>query len=178
MKKPSVTQLLDLVAKPALIGWANRLGLQGIDIKEKRRKSLAKGSSLHEQIMKFSLGTGDFEDDFNRARFIELMDGKTIVGVEQDIETDWFVGRYDAMICDENGECVIVDYKSGFKGKVYMDNKLQLIAYTMAAPASMAIVALPQFKLIPVEIINRKPYEEMLIKLAELFALHKEIKNA
>ena len=50
MKKPSVTQLLDLIAKPALISWANKQGLMGIDTSEKRKKILLNGTSLHSQI--------------------------------------------------------------------------------------------------------------------------------
>jgi len=177
MKKPSVTQLLDLLAKPALIGWANKLGLQGIDIKEKRKASLAKGSSLHDQIERFCLGTGDFEDANNRDRFVEMMLGKNVFLVEQEIETEWFCGRYDAMLCDESGECWVVDYKSGFKGKVYLENKLQLVAYTMACPAHMALISIPQFQFVPVCIPDRKPYEQMLMRLSEIYYLKKEIEN-
>lgn len=176
MKKPSVTQLLDMLAKPALIGWANKLGLQGIDIKEKRRKSLAKGTSMHQQIEQFSTGAGDFEREIDRNQFIRLMENKRIAAVEHEIETEWFVGRYDAKLDCENGPC-IVDYKSGYKGKIYLENKLQLVAYTMADAADMALVAIPQFHLIPVIIENRKPYEQMLIKLSELYYINQEIER-
>ena len=177
MKKPSVTQLLDLLSKPALIGWANKLGLQGVDIKEKRRASLAKGRSLHGQIERVSLGTGGFDSDTNRTRFDALMANKSIISVEKKIETEWFIGRYDSMILDENGQCWIADYKSGFKGRIYLENKLQLIAYTMAVPADMAIISVPQFQFIPVTVLDRNPYEQMLIKLSEIYRLKKEINN-
>jgi len=177
VKKPSVTQLTDLLSKPALIGWANRLGLQGIDIKEKRRASLAKGSSLHGQIERVSLGTGDFDDERNRERFAALMADKTIISVEKKIETEWFVGRYDSMIRDSAGQCWIVDYKSGFKGKIYLENKLQLIAYTMSEPADMAVISIPGFQFYPFEAADRKPYEQMLIKLSEIYQLKKEIEH-
>jgi len=177
MKKPSVTQLLDLLSKPALIGWANRLGLQGVDIKEKRRTSLAKGKSLHGQIERASLGSGDFDSEANRIRFDALMANKSIIGVEKKIETEWFIGRYDSMILDENGQCWIADYKSGFKGRIYLENKLQLIAYTMAVPADMAIIPIPQFRFIPVVVPDRNPYEQMLIKLSEIYWLRKKIDN-
>ena len=173
MKKPSVTQLLDLLSKPALIGWANRLGLQGVDIKEKRRVSLAKGKSLHKQIEHASLGTGDFESEATRIRFDALMANKSIIGVEKKIETEWFVGRYDTMLLDENGQCWIADYKSGFKGRIYLENKLQLIAYTMAVQADMALIPIPQFRFVPVAVPARKPYEHMLITLSEIYWLKK-----
>lgn len=176
MKKPSVTQLLDLLAKPALISWANKLGLQGIDIKEKRKKSLAKGTSMHSQIERTCKGEQGFEREIDAMSFAAFLEGKQVVSMEQEIETEWFQGRYDAaIICDD--EYYIVDYKSGFKGKIYLEHKLQLVAYTMAIPASMAIVPIPQFQLVPVEIINREPYEQMLIQLSKLWQLKKEIEN-
>lgn len=176
MKKPSVTQLLDLMAKPALISWANKLGLQGIDIKEKRKKSLAKGSSMHAQIERTCKGEQGFEREIDAMSFANFLQDKQVISMEQDIETEWFVGRYDAAIIHDD-EYYIVDYKSGFKNRIYLEYKLQLVAYTMAIPASMAIVPIPQFHLVPVEIINREPYEQMLIQLSKLWHLKKEIEN-
>lgn len=172
--KPSVTQLLDLLAKPALIEWANKLGLQGIDVREKRRKSLASGTSMHEQIEKVCNGTGDFEREIDRQSFDAFMCGKQIISTEKEIETEWFVGRYDAKLTSDGLE-YIVDYKRGFKGRVYLEHKLQLIAYTMAEPALIALVPIPQFHLIPIEIADRRPYEQMLKTLAQLWRLKKEI---
>lgn len=176
MKKPSVTQLIDQLAKPALIDWANRIGLQGIDIKAERAKSKTKGTSLHEQIEKYCLGTGDFERELDRQQFCLMMQGKKILAVEKTIETEWFVGRYDAMYLIDGMSC-IVDYKSGFKGRVYLENKLQLVAYAMAEPADIAIVAIPQFHLIPVQLKDHEPYREMLIKLSELWHINKTIEK-
>lgn len=174
MKKPSVTQLIDLLAKPALIEWANRQGLQGIDINEKRKRSLAKGTSLHQQIDDYSNGRGKFERELDQWSFDTFIAGKTIIATERNIETEWFVGRYDAKIKVGSDE-YIVDYKSGFKGKIYLEYKLQLVAYAMAEGAKIAIVPIPQFHLIPVEIENMKPYEDTLITLSKLWYLKKEI---
>lgn len=44
MKKPSVTMLIDLLAKPALIDWANKQGLLGVDIKDLRKKAKSSGT--------------------------------------------------------------------------------------------------------------------------------------
>lgn len=171
IKKPSVSQLLELLAKPALIDWANKQGLLGIDLKEKRKKSLAKGTSLHSQIE-----NGCFDREIDSISYLEFMQDKEIISTEKEIETDWFVGRYDAKIKHEGRE-YIVDYKSGYRGKIYLEHKLQLIAYTMAEPASIALVPIPQFHLIPIEIEDRKPYEQMLITLSTLWHVKKEIEN-
>lgn len=176
MKKPSVTQLLDLLAKPALIGWANKQGLAGIDIEVSRKKTLEKGRSIHNQIENFCNGIGDFHEERDRYRFFEFIKDKKIISVEKEIETEWFVGRYDAMF-EKDGKALIVDYKSGFTGKVYLENKLQLIAYTMAEPAEMAIVGVPQFFISPVIIENRTPYENLLKSLSNIYYAKKEIEN-
>ena len=171
IKKPSVSQLLELLAKPALIDWANKQGLMGVDLKEKRKRSLAKGTSLHSQIEH-----GVFDREIDSQNYTRFMQDKEIIETEKEIETDWFVGRYDAKIRHE-GRIYIVDYKSGFKNKIYLEHKLQLIAYTMAEPAEVAIVPIPHFGLVPIEIKNREPYEQMLIKLSELWNIKKEIEN-
>jgi ATP-dependent exoDNAse (exonuclease V) beta subunit len=117
MKKPSVTQLLDLLAKPALIGWANKQGLAGIDIEISRKKTLEAGTSIHSQIENYCKGEGDFINDIDRTRFCYFKRDKKLLCVEKEIETEWFIGRYDVKF-EHNGKHVIVDYKSGFKGKV------------------------------------------------------------
>ena len=174
MKKPSVTMLLDLLAKPALIDWANKQGLLGIDIKEVRRKAKAGGNSIHDQIEAYCKGTGGFEREIDHNCFQHFMQGKVIRSTEQTIETEWFVGRYDAEIL-VGDELYIADYKTSFKGRLYLEHKLQLVAYTMAVPAQMAIVPVPQFHLVPVVIQDRKPYEEMLKALSKIWQAKQEL---
>ena len=169
MKKPSVTQLLDLLAKPALISWANKQGLLGIDIAQSRKRILANGTSLHSQAEH-----GVFDKESDAINFNVFMRDKSIIAQEQNIETHWFVGRYDAKIQYGN-DTFIVDYKTGFKGKLYLEHKLQLVAYTMAEPASMAIVGIPQFQLFEVQVEDRVPYEQMLINLSILWNLKNDI---
>lgn len=169
MKKPSVTALLDLLAKPALIGWANKQGLMGIEIKAKRKVSLEAGTSIHSQIE-----SGCFDRQIDATAFCSFMHGKKILATEQDIETEWFIGRYDVSLLVNEQE-YIVDYKRSSKGRIYLENKLQLVAYTMAKPALMAIVHVPTFQFIPVQIVDRKPYEQMLIHLAAVWQLKEEI---
>jgi hypothetical protein len=107
-------------------------------------------------------------------QYAKFMRGKTLIDSEVKIETDWFTGRYDARL--QVGDCqYVVDYKSGYKNRLYFEQKLQLIAYTMAVPAKMAIVPVPSFAFVEVEIENRKPYEEFLKALSLLWKLKKEI---
>lgn len=158
-----------MLAKPALIGWANKQGLLGIDIRAKRKQWLADGTSMHEQVQH-----GVFEREIDAAAFANFMLDKTVIASEKEIETEWFVGRLDVQLIAD-GEEYVCDYKGGFRGTVYLENKLQLIAYTMAVPAKMAIIPTPQFHLFPVSIADRKPYENILIQLSKLYPLLKEV---
>lgn len=175
MKKPSVTKLLDLLAKPALIEWANRKGLAGIDIGKLRKQRKADGTSLHIQAANASVGKVDaFIDPLHRRSFDRFFATKQIASVECDIETDWFVGRYDVEYFDEDGVRVMADYKSRFK-RLYLEHKLQLVAYTMAKPGDMAVIAIPQFVAVPVVIENREPYESILKSLSSIYQAMKVI---
>ena len=174
MKKPTVTQLLDLLAKPALINWANRQGLAGIDIQEQRRVAKANGNSLHHQVEAACKGTGFFEKEEDGAAFQCFMKDKQIVSVETKFETEWFTGRYDCKLKYKEMD-FLVDYKSGYAGKLYLENKLQLVAYGMAEPVNgLAIVSIPSFDFVPVKILNRGKYEDMLICLSKIYNLQRD----
>lgn len=170
MKKPSVSQLLDLLAKPGLIGWANKQGLAGIEIKARRAQSLKAGVSIHSQIE-----SGCFDTHEDMTNYCAFMRGKQIIDSEQDIETEWFVGRYDVRFTDGVDE-YIADYKKSKRGTLYFERKLQLIAYTMAKPARMAVVAVPAFQMIPFETDDRGKYEQVLIHLSRIWQLKQELK--
>ena len=50
---PSVTQILGVINKPALINWANKMGLQGIKTSEVLRNTADIGTLAHEIIEKW-----------------------------------------------------------------------------------------------------------------------------
>lgn len=169
MKKPSITELLDILAKPALIGWANKLGLKGIEVNGYMKGKRNRGTSMHSQIEHAC-----FDEEKDAERYMDFMHDKQVIFTEQNIETDWFVGRYDAMMLI-SGEKYVVDYKKGYKGKIYLENKLQLIAYTMAVPAKMAVIGVPLFTVHEFEPADRKPYEEIIKRLSEIYQFKQEI---
>lgn len=171
MRKPRVTQLLDLLAKPALITWANEQGLKGINIKADRSKSLSAGTSMHSQIE--SLKFDDPETEQNHKRF---MSDKELIDTEQDIETEWFVGRYDARI-KWRGLTYLMDYKQSTRPRVYFEHKLQLAAYSMGVEADrFAIVATPAFIPVEVNIVrDMEKYRSILIALSKIYTLRAEL---
>lgn len=169
MKKPSVSQLVDQLDKPALMRWANKQGLLGIDIAQARRQSKEAGASLHDQIH-----TETFVDPIHASQHARFMSDKTIISRETDIETEWFVGRFDCAF-NWRGLDYIADYKSG-RG-VYFESKLQLVAYGMAqAYDRLAVISIPDFILQEAGIEReRERYESILIALSKIYTLRQEL---
>ena len=53
---PSVTELLSFIDSEGLIGWANRIGRQGLDNREVANKAAEFGTMVHESIEKYIKG--------------------------------------------------------------------------------------------------------------------------
>lgn len=172
--KPSVTDLLKLLDKPALLNWANKKGLEGIDISKERSKWLNAGVSIHSQIESYIRNGEPFISEANQAAFNTFIFDKEILGLECRIETEWFTGRYDIKV-KWNDKTYIMDFKNKSK-KIYFENKLQLIAYSMAEPCdSFAIVSVPAFTVMNFNVQNREPYEEIMKCLSKIYNLKSEI---
>lgn len=176
MKKPSVTQLTGLLDKPALMKWANKIGLEGIRLDEYRKKVTTAGTSLHKQIEDFLLLRKPFEDMEIQRRCEDFFFDKIIHNVEKVIETDYFQGRMDIKFRFK-GVDYIADFKSNQSG-VYLENKLQLSAYRMSEGSDkVCIISIPDFTLIEVAIEDFSPYESIMIKLSEIHELKNTIEN-
>jgi len=172
--KPSVTELLRLLDKPALLNWANKQGLRGIDINEERSKWLNAGSSIHNQIESFIKNGECFINKEAQLNCIKFLSDKEILGLENNIETEWFTGRYDIKV-KWNDKIYLMDFKNKSK-RIYFENKLQLIGYGMAEECdSFAIVSVPSFKVMNFKVENRVPYEEILKCLSKIYTLKSEL---
>lgn len=180
MNKTSISELLNILNKPALIGWANRMGLSGIDINSSNRKSMNEGTNYHNQIQAYIQNNIEFKDPVLGKNFIEFVSDKEILSCEVNVETDYFVGRYDFKFkFKESGKVIIVDFKTSDEGvnkKLYLENKLQLVAYGMAENCDgFAVVTLPDFSYIPLNIQDRTPYEGIIKSLSNIYSLKKSL---
>jgi hypothetical protein len=172
MKKPSVTQLLSLLDKPGLLKWSNKIGLEGIKLDEYRKSSASAGTSLHKQIEEFNLINKPFENQYHQDRFEELASDKKFIDFEQNIDNEWFSGRYDCKL-EHNGCLYICDFKSSTK--IYFENKLQLTCYKMANPeCKIAVIQIPEFIFKPID-IDFKKYETIIKCLSKIWQLKKEL---
>jgi hypothetical protein len=165
--KPSVTVLLGLLDKPALMNWANKIGLQGVTLADFRKRATNSGTSIHNQIEAYLLNGTPFEDPMIQQRCEAFFLDKEVLEVEKKIETEHFTGRLDLKI-RYNGEVYVCDFKSSQK-YIYLENKLQLAAYRMAEPCDkVAVISVPDFTFMPVEINDYWPYEQILMSLSKI----------
>lgn len=167
--KPRVTDLIAQLDKPALLAWANRQGLAGIDIAQDRKRAKKAGTSLHEQIQ-----ARQFIDPLHAGNFARFIADKEIIAQEVRIETEWFVGRYDCKL-KWKGLTYLVDWKSG--NGLYFENKLQLAAYGMAEKMDRAaVVNIPDFIIREANIErDRAKYEQIIIALSKIYQLRQEL---
>jgi len=172
--KPYVTDLLDLLNKPALLNWANRVGLAGQSLADYRKEAMGDGTRMHKQVERFLADKTPFEDAAFQARFEAFMADKTVIASEKVIETEHFFGRYDLKYgC--GGRVFICDFKRNQSG-VYLENKLQLAAYRMADGCDdVRIVSLPDMRVIDPGITDFSPLEEMLLHLSAIYRLKQMI---
>ena len=172
--KPTVTQLISLLDKPALLKWANKIGLQGISLDEYSEKSKQAGTNIHNQIENYIKDKIPFESNLHQMQFDKFFFDKEIIEIEKQIETDYFIGRLD-IIYKDRGKIYLCDFKSNQK-RIYFENLLQLSAYKMAINADkIAIISIPDFKIINIELIDFKPYQEILINLSNIYKIKKDI---
>ena len=161
---PGVTTVLGLRAKPQLIAWANRLGLQGIDSSKYRDELAEVGSLAHAMILADLKGqkvdTGDYtpnqldlaENCF--LKYLEWAKGKVIkpLLVEEAIVCgEHRFGGTPDFYGEVNGERVLVDYKTG---GIYPEAYVQASAYAhllaadrapwLEAPAKIIILSIPR----------------------------------
>lgn len=176
-KKPSVSQLLSLLDKPALLSWANKIGLEGKTLLDVRRQNMSAGTNLHKQVERWLINKTPIEDQAYQDSVVNFFADKTIIAVEKQIEHDKFCGRLDVKYQTANGDTYICDFKTN-QSRVYRENKLQLAAYRMSDGCDkVAIISIPEMKLVECNIANFAPYEKTILCLSELYELNQIIQS-
>lgn len=118
-----VTKLIDLLNKPALLYWANKIGLEGVNIRDYESKSQKKGTSKHKQVENY-IRHGTVFDGCEILE--ESLKGYEIIGVESEIKNDYLIGRVD-LILRKYDDIYVIDMKSN--KNIYLSTKLQLSTY-------------------------------------------------
>jgi len=138
-KVPGVTTVLGVLNKPALVIWANRLGLQGIDSSKYRDEMADIGTLAHQMIIdhfnKIATDTSDYsETQIDLAEncllsFYEWEKGhdiKVIMAEAPLVSELGFGGTIDCY-CMLDGVATLLDFKTG--KAIYPEMFYQLAAY-------------------------------------------------
>lgn len=174
MKKPSVSQILDLLNKPALISWANKIGLMGQSVASFSKEKMQKGTKSHSEIEDFLLNGNCLEDDFRQKRIEELFNDCEIISVEESFESEFYKGRVDIRF-KKNGYEYIADFKSKFR-KPYLEHFLQLISYKMHFGCDkIAIIDIRNFELIELPLEKEEIYKQIILNLVSIFKLKEQL---
>ena len=137
---PSVTSILNVLSKPALIHWAWQMGCDGKDYRKERDEKGEIGSLAHYLIMCFfKMVEPDLKDytpnQIDQAetcviKFYDWIKQYVIkqIFVEEPMtdEINGFGGTPD-LVCTINDELTLIDFKTA--KAIYSDNFYQLAAY-------------------------------------------------
>lgn len=135
---PSVTEILSIVAKPYLIPWANKMGLNGINLTERNAEITSIGTLVHAKIENFfrrsEMEANGYPDSV-KEKADELFLKFLGWNFERNIEPHYlelpmisseFGGTIDAIV-SMNGVPTILDWKTS--KDIYPEYFAQLSAY-------------------------------------------------
>jgi len=135
---PGVTTVVGLLDKPFLKAWANRIGLEGIDLNSYMDDLANVGTLSHAMIQAHFTGnevdTSEYsKNDIDRAEnamisFINWVQSMPIKPILNEVEltNEEFGGTVD-MLCEIDGRKVLVDFKTG--SGIYDEVFYQLAGY-------------------------------------------------
>jgi len=150
----AITELINLLNKPALTKWANKIGLEGINIEDYRKKSTSQGTLNHKSIENYLINNIKFE---GHQKLDELLSGYSITGIEKNINNGFICGRCDLLL-EKNNKKIVVDFKAN--NSIYLNHKLQLSAYKEILNAdSIAIINYKDWRFNIITIDTKKYYQ-------------------
>ena len=141
---PGVTTYLGVLNKPALIPWANKLGLQGIDSSKYVDNLADIGTLAHSMIMAHLKGKGVDTSEYSKTQ-IDLAENSFLSYLEWEkhhevepilVETPLvseeyrFGGTLD-LLAKVDGVNTLIDFKTG--KAIYPEHGIQVAAYYMLA---------------------------------------------
>lgn len=139
-KVPGVTTVLAILNKPALIKWANNLGLQGIDSTKYRDEMADIGTLAHKMILDYFNKEETDTSDYSQNQ-IELAENcllsfwewekehkiEVIMAEKQLVSRDYGFGGTIDCYCNLDDKPTLLDFKTG--KAIYPEMIYQLAAY-------------------------------------------------
>ena len=137
---PGVTTILSVLNKPALVKWANNLGLQGIDSSKYRDEMADIGTLAHLMILNYFKGIETDTSDYSKTQ-IDLAENcllsfwewekqhkiQVILAEGQLVSIIYGFGGTIDLYCLLDGTPTLVDFKTG--KAIYPEMFYQLAAY-------------------------------------------------
>lgn len=126
---PGATTILGIIGKPALIPWANKLGLQGIDVDIYQKATAQVGTCCHAMIEAHLKGEELDESDYDKTTldmatngFLKYLDWEKAhilenIHAEMPLVSEFY--RYGGTIdlyCTLDGAPTLVDFKTSASG--------------------------------------------------------------
>jgi hypothetical protein len=148
-----VTKIIDLLDKPALVSWSNKLGLKGISLKEYYLNVTSEGNEKHNEIENYF----KYGEIFKGYELLEKnIQGYEVIGVEKTVTNDFLIGRID-LILEKNGLIYVCDFKRN--KSIYLKTKLQLSTYKeMINADKICFINSKNFELKEIDIDSSKYY--------------------
>ena len=139
-KIPGVTTVLGILNKPALVIWANQLGLQGIDSSKYRDEMADIGTLAHQMILNYFQKIDTDTSEYSKSQidlaencmlsFWEWEKGhkiEVILAEVQLISKEYGYGGTIDCFCKLDGQPTLLDFKTG--KAIYPEFFYQLAAY-------------------------------------------------
>ncbi len=143
IKIPSVTTVLGIINKPALVPWANKLGLQGINSSNYVSETAIIGTATHELIELYIKNKPMNFEDFkcNKEQFKQAQIGfekfkewllyqdsfELIASEKKLVSNKYNYGGTIDCITKLNGIVTLIDFKTS--ASIYSEHKFQVSAY-------------------------------------------------
>lgn len=142
---PSVTTILNVLSKPALMHWAWQMGCEGKDYRKERDAKADIGTGIHNYILSHHKKEKPDLSEYNEEEISQIENGflkyldwekehpvDEIICVEKPMVSEIFkFGGTADLIAKSNGTTILVDYKSG--KAIYPEMAYQLAAYIKLA---------------------------------------------
>jgi len=140
IRVPGVTTITGVLNKPALVSWANRMGLEGIDTRKYVDNRASMGTLAHEMVEAFLTGATVDLSEYSQATIDAAENAMLsfhswakdhtwkVIGVEMKmLSRRWRVGGTCDIYWELDGVPTLTDLKTG--NGIYPDHKCQAMAY-------------------------------------------------
>lgn len=140
VRVPGVTTIIGILNKPALVSWANKMGLDGIDTSKHVDELADAGTLAHDIVLhhhggplpdyhiyseyQMELADNSFKSYMNWEKYHDVV---PLVLEQPLVSEEYGYGGTPDMLCELDGVATLVDFKTG--KAIYPEHYIQVAAY-------------------------------------------------